>query len=331
MSSSRPGDPGGIGANRDRPADLMLDNLLVAAHVIREAHAPRRLASCCTWPAPAATRGWRRSRCGVESLMAWAAGADQRRLRHRQAGRLEAVPGVPPAVWGAFHHGDSRQPVRPVRRFQPRRARHPRPDPADARGEAPRRGEAAHLGQRPAAARVPLRPRPGRRLPVCDATATTAMSRSTWAAAPICRSPRRPARYCRGRRLPRPADLRRGPARTGCRERRSTAGAAARWAGRPATDFRTALDRDVRLVSARHEVRGGPPRWSNGCIGPFTGSAESRKRSPASTRPTGSKAPSTCRSARRPCRSASARRCGPTTWFSAPTAATPSTWPRAAT
>ena len=50
------GRSGGIGANRDRPADLMLDNLLVAAHVIRAAHRSRSreaaftCASSCSYP-----------------------------------------------------------------------------------------------------------------------------------------------------------------------------------------------------------------------------------------------------------------------------------------
>ncbi len=49
------GASGGIGANQRRPADLMLDNLLVAAHVIRAAHAHGvtrllYLASSCSYP-----------------------------------------------------------------------------------------------------------------------------------------------------------------------------------------------------------------------------------------------------------------------------------------
>jgi len=49
------GRSGGIGANRDRPADLMLDNLLTAVHVIREAHRAGvsrllYLASSCSYP-----------------------------------------------------------------------------------------------------------------------------------------------------------------------------------------------------------------------------------------------------------------------------------------
>ena len=49
------GKTGGIGANRSRPAELMLDNLLVAAHVIRESHRAGvskllYLASSCSYP-----------------------------------------------------------------------------------------------------------------------------------------------------------------------------------------------------------------------------------------------------------------------------------------
>jgi GDP-L-fucose synthase len=49
------GRSGGIGANRDRPADLMLDNLLVGTHVIREAWRAGvskllYLASSCSYP-----------------------------------------------------------------------------------------------------------------------------------------------------------------------------------------------------------------------------------------------------------------------------------------
>ena len=63
----------------------------------------------------------------------------------------------------------------------------------------------------------------------------------------------------------------------------------------------------------------------------FTASAGWKRRSPRSIRPTRSRAPFICRSARRRCRSACARRCSRETSSSAPTAATPSTWPRAAT
>ena len=49
------GKSGGIGANQSRPADLMLDNLLVAAHVIAEANRSGvakllYLASSCSYP-----------------------------------------------------------------------------------------------------------------------------------------------------------------------------------------------------------------------------------------------------------------------------------------
>ena len=49
------GKSGGIGANRSRPADLMLDNLLVNTHVLREAHRTGvskllYLASSCSYP-----------------------------------------------------------------------------------------------------------------------------------------------------------------------------------------------------------------------------------------------------------------------------------------
>jgi GDP-L-fucose synthase len=65
------GKSGGIGLNRDRPAELMLDNLLVAAHVLDAAHrhGVRKLvylASSCSYPrnAPQPLR--------VESLMSGA-------------------------------------------------------------------------------------------------------------------------------------------------------------------------------------------------------------------------------------------------------------------
>lgn len=49
------GKSGGIGANRDQPADLMIDNLLVAAHVLRESQRSGvsrllYLASACAYP-----------------------------------------------------------------------------------------------------------------------------------------------------------------------------------------------------------------------------------------------------------------------------------------
>ena len=49
------GRSGGIGANRDRPAELMIDNMLVTAHVIRAAHRSGvsrllYLASSCGYP-----------------------------------------------------------------------------------------------------------------------------------------------------------------------------------------------------------------------------------------------------------------------------------------
>ena len=188
-------------------------------------------AGSSTSPAPAAIRGWPRSRCRrVVNLRP--AGADQRGVRHGQTGRPDAVPSLPPGTRRRLHRGHSRQQLRPPRPLRPARfPRHPRPPPPDARRQAPRRSIADRLGDGAGAARVRLFPRPGGRLPVRDAPLRGAgADQPRRRPQPVDRGIGRGRR--RGGRLSRPAGLRRRASPTGCRSKDWTPSRSADSAGR---------------------------------------------------------------------------------------------------
>ena len=96
--------------------------------------------------------------------------ADQRAVRDRQDRRHQAVRGATTRQYGRqLRERDADQPVRPERQLRP--GDEPRAagaDPQGARGEAARRRRDRRLGQRHAAARVPVRRRPGRCLRLPD-------------------------------------------------------------------------------------------------------------------------------------------------------------------
>ena len=130
------GKSGGIGANQSRPADLMLDNLLVAAHVIDEAHRSRRHQTAV----PGELVHLSAARAATDAARIAAdrpAGADQRRLCRRPswpagscARRIagSTAPASSPPFPPSLRADDD---------FSPRkRPRHSRSDAPDARGQA---------------------------------------------------------------------------------------------------------------------------------------------------------------------------------------------------
>ena len=180
-----------------------------------------------------------------------------------------------------LHRRHSRERLRARRRLRSAQTAHvdPRADGADARGEACTASRTSTIwGTRHAAPRVPLRRRPGRRLPVRHAARSRRRRRSTWPAARASRSPSWPSgRDVVGYRGRLVFDTRK-PDGMPLKALDAAPLAALGW--RPRTDFDDGAGRDVPLVLERRH-RGWPmldTRFYRSC----TASAASRRRSRAS-------------------------------------------------
>ena len=91
------GKSGGIRLNQERPAELMLHNLLVTAHVLDRCASIRRGETPLSGQLVQLSA--ERSAAAARRIAAdGTARADQRGLRHRQARRLATVRGLPAAV-----------------------------------------------------------------------------------------------------------------------------------------------------------------------------------------------------------------------------------------
>ncbi len=102
------GMSGGIAANQRWPADLMLNNQLINAHVLAAAcrYGVKKLlylGSSCMYPRNAPPTSTARH------VARWPARTFQRRLCHREAGRRRIVPGLSPAIWFPIYCRHSRQ------------------------------------------------------------------------------------------------------------------------------------------------------------------------------------------------------------------------------
>ena len=212
------------------------------------------------------------------------------------------------------------------------RPRHPRPDPAGCtRPSVAASRTLVVWGTGTPRREFIFRRRPGRRLPVRHAPLRRTRRRSTSAAARPVDRRGGPSRR-RGGRLPRPAACSTPASPTACRCKAldSTPLLALGW--RPARRFPDGPGRDVRLVSATRRSQEDrrpcierlyqvavphPPRRRRNR--PGLSDRQDQEPRPPVDRPGGGVG--------RRLRGAAAR----TTSSSAPTAATPSTWPRAAT
>ena len=288
------GKSGGIGLNQARPADLMLDNLLVDGArpaTARTVHGVRKLlylASSCSYPrnAPQPLR--------VESLLTGpleptnAAYATAKLAgwqlceAYRQQYGARFVTAIPANAFGP--HDDFSPDGGHVIPALIRRTHE---------AQAARRADADRLGHRHAAARVHLRARPGRRLPVRHAALRRARSRSTWAAATDL-SIAEVGRSWSPRWSATAAGLRFDATQAGRHAAQDARLRAAARAGLAAAGrFPTGPGGDLRLVPATcralHRLReptdrhGGHHGWTTNCIDPSTAFAGSRRRSPAST------------------------------------------------
>ena len=111
---------GGIGANRERPAEFFFDNLLMGVHVLDQA-----------WRAGVRQGGQRRHRVRLPQVRACAVqrgrslerlpGGNQRPVRARQEGHPGAGPGLPAAVRLQLDLPAPEQPVWPRRQLRPAR------------------------------------------------------------------------------------------------------------------------------------------------------------------------------------------------------------------
>ena len=190
------GKSGGIQANRSFPADLMLDNLLSACHVIDAAHRYGAkkllyLASSCSYPKLCPQP------MAVESL--WSGPLEPTNDAYATA----KLAGITLCQAYAREHGDNFICGIPANAFGIEDDFSPEGGhviPAPHRQAAPGESRIAalgdDLGNRDAAAGIHLRRRPGRRLPLrYEPIQRDAERRSTSAAGRICRSAKRPSGF----------------------------------------------------------------------------------------------------------------------------------------
>ena len=143
---------GGIKANNDFPVDFLLDNLKIQNHLIESAHAAGSGQAAVSGEfvhLPEVCAAADQGRIAVDR----GAGADQRRLRHRQDCRDQALPVVPQAVRIGFHQCDAHEHVRAIRQFRSEQlARPPGDDPQvpSGQGGAPTHNDALGDGLAPA-------------------------------------------------------------------------------------------------------------------------------------------------------------------------------------